>query len=76
MAKRTRSTKTKRGNSPATKQVSRAEATITSSSNNLDFTHDYYYVYTDIRLMIMISILMIGVMFGLAYLIQGNLLTL
>ena len=50
------------------KPVSQAmEVSETSSRKIVDFTQDYYYVYTDIRTLLIVTGVMVVVIFGLSY---------
>lgn len=71
MAKKSR----RRRHERVAKQPVRVQATQpveTSSSNNpaqdaLDFTEDYFYVYRDVRTLLIVTVIMIVLTVGLSY---------
>jgi len=46
-----------------------ATPAVVKTQQNSNFTEDYYYVYTDIRFLIVVTIVMIAAMVGLSYII-------
>lgn len=57
---------------PATVQAAKQAETLSSSSpaqDALDFTEDYYYVYRDVRTLLIVTVIMIVLIFGLSYLV-------
>ena len=80
MAKKSRSARKRTGpdSSASPKVYARSSASVDVSPSDIsevvaqsqvEFTSDYYYVYNDLRTMSIISLLMLGVMVGLSFVI-------
>ncbi|NIP27903.1 MAG: hypothetical protein GWO38_29830 [Phycisphaerae bacterium] len=56
---------------PTTRQTAQQGETLSSSTAQdvLDFTEDYHYVYTDVRILLVVTVIMIVLILGLSYLI-------
>ncbi len=69
MAKKSRRARRAQADKPSTaKPVSQAQVVSnTPSRKTVDFTQDYQYVYIDVQTLIVVTLLMIVVMFGLSY---------
>ncbi len=67
MAKRSRKSRksTARKTSRPVQPVAKATATVTQAP--VDFTKEYFYVYDDMRTMLVLTVLMALVMFGLSF---------
>jgi hypothetical protein len=69
MAKRSRRSKKSSG-VQAVKPVVQTERTVNSTTKrDVDFVSEYHYVYTDMRTMIFITLVMVAVVVGLSYII-------
>ncbi len=73
MAKRSRKSRKMRVSKPVAPiaPVASPQVKAKNDSNGVevDFTKDYFYVFTDMRMMLVITILMVGLMVGLSYVI-------
>jgi len=70
MAKRSRKSRKARAQVPSTPATSRPVAAKNSDNGAaIDFTEDYYYVFTDMRMMLIVTVLMVALMVGLSYVI-------
>lgn len=56
---------------PPTGQIAQQVEALSSSTAQdvLDFTEDYHYVYTDVRTLLVVTVIMIVLIFGLSYLV-------
>lgn len=54
-----------------TGQTAQQVETLSSSTaqDASDFTEDYRYVYTDVRILLVVTVIMIVLIFGLSYLV-------
>lgn len=46
-----------------------AASKATGSNRSVDFVREYYYVYTDLRTIVIMAVLMIAVLIGLSFVI-------
>lgn len=73
MAKRSRKSRKAQVSKPVasvvTSQPVKAKSKNAGNRAEVDFTKDYFYVFTDMRMMLVISILMVALMVGLSYII-------
>jgi hypothetical protein len=57
---------------PTTVQSAQQAETLSGSGpaqDALEFTEEYHYVYTDVRTLLVVTIIMIALMYGLSYLV-------
>ena len=54
---------------PAAAEEPTSSPIIAATRKSVDFAKEYYYVYTDLRNVIIIAIIMFGLMIGLGYFI-------
>lgn len=56
---------------PTTGQIAQQVEALSSSTAQdvLDFTKEYHYVYADVRTLLVVTVIMIVLIFGLSYLV-------